>query len=169
MKKADDEQASKCWGWNTCAQKIHWSPDLSFKFTVCWMNGYVEMVPLNLTHQKGLCFLLKGFCKAAHSSSHKGSCPHCQAYFYGSSPKQVQNSVGLRWALPLAGHWDTICKWSGNSKHCRLSNSLLIFSLSYHIEKDIEKLSFKKWRTPISKIRSAIHSILSYLNGKLCV
>lgn len=101
-----------------------------FKFTVCWMNGYVETVPLNLTQQKGLCFLLKGFCKAAHSSSHKGSPPHCQAYFYGSSPKQVQNSVGLGWALPLAGHWDTICKLSGNSKHCRLSNSLLIFSLS---------------------------------------
>lgn len=38
--------------------------------------------------------------------------------------------VGLRWALPLAGHWNTICKLSGNSKHHRLSNSLLIFSLS---------------------------------------
>lgn len=83
---------------------------------------------LNSTHQKQLCFLLNGFCNAVHPSSHKGS-PHCQAYFYGSSPKQVQNSAGVRWTLPPSGHWSTICKLSGNSKHCRLSNSLLIFSL----------------------------------------
>lgn len=78
-----------------------------------------------------LCFFLKCFCNAASFSSHKCCLPHCQAYFYGSSPKQVQNSVGLRCALLLAaGHWNTICKLSGNSKHSRLSNSLLIFSFS---------------------------------------
>lgn len=126
MRKADGEQASTHQGGTTRAQKIHCSTDLSFKFIVCWAKGYVEIVPLSLTHQEWLCFLLKGLCPLLLP---QGS-PLCQAYFYSPSPKQVQNSIGLRWALPLAGHWNTICKLSGNSKHCRLSNSLLIFSLS---------------------------------------
>lgn len=71
VKKADGQQASKHRGWTTRVQKIRCSPDLSFKFTVCWTKGYVEIVPLNLGHQKRLCFLLKGFCNAAHSSSPK--------------------------------------------------------------------------------------------------
>ena len=71
VKKADGEQASKHQGWITHALKIHCSTNLIPKLTVRWTKGYVEIVPLNLSHLKRLCFLLKGFCNAAHSSSHK--------------------------------------------------------------------------------------------------
>ena len=47
--------------------------------------------------------------------------------------------------------------------------SLKLFSLSYHIEKDIDTLLLQKWRTLISRTRSASPSILSYLKGKLCL
>lgn len=49
------------------------------------------------------------------------------------------------------------------------ADDMKVFSLGYHIEKDIDKLLFRKWRTPISRTRSAIHLILSYLKGKLCL
>lgn len=71
VKKAHVEQASKHQGRATRALRIHGSTDLNFKFAVYWARGYAEIVPLSLSHQKRLCFLLKGFCNAAHSSSHK--------------------------------------------------------------------------------------------------
>lgn len=35
------------------------------QFTVYWTKGYVGIVPHNLSHQKWLCFLLKGYSNAA--------------------------------------------------------------------------------------------------------
>lgn len=60
---------------------------------------------------------------------------------------------------------------SHQSKEIRIHGShwLLLFSPSSHIEKDIDKRLPQKWRALISRTRSAIPSIVSYLKGKLCL
>jgi hypothetical protein len=101
-------------------------PDLSLIWTTCGIQGLRWDGTFASSHHKWL-FPFKGLLQCCPLLL-PGQTPCCQAYFYGLSPKQVQNSVGFSGILPLAS--ERHLQAEGNSKQNRLSHSLLIFSLS---------------------------------------